>query len=68
MLEHPLVKGIIEWVERGQGVRLLFSRRFDRHIGKAGVYTRKRGLDRETDRELLLKHVQGNQDEGQPVG
>ncbi len=66
-VEHLLEQGIIERVGRGRGVRLLLSQRFYRHIGKAGVYTRKRGLDRETNKELLLKHIQDNQDEGSPL-
>ncbi len=61
---HLLEKGIIERVGRGRGVRLLLSRQFYRHIGQAGVYTRKRGLDRETNKELLLKHIQDNRKEG----
>lgn len=48
---------------RGRGVRLLLSRQFYRHIGKTGVYTRKRGLDSETNKELLLKHIQDNRRE-----
>ena len=44
----------------GRGVRLMLSRQFYRYIGKAGTYTRKRGLDRETNKELLLKHIRGN--------
>jgi len=40
---------------------LLLSRRFYRHLGKAGVYTRKRGLDRETNKALLVKHIEDNQ-------
>ena len=67
-VEHLLEQGIIERVGRGRGVRLLLSRRFYRHIGKAGVYTRKRGLDRETNKQLLLKHIQDNQDEGSRLG
>ena len=66
-VEHLLEQGIIERVGRGRGVRLLLSQRFYQHIGKAGVYTRKRGLDRETNKELLLKHIQDNQDEGSPL-
>ncbi len=66
-VEHLLEQGIIERVGRGRGVRLLLSRQFYRHIGKAGVYTRKRGLDRETNRELLLKHIQDNRREGSPL-
>ena len=62
--KHLLEQGIIERVGRGRGVRLLLSRRFYRYIGKAGVYTRKRGLDRETNKELLLKHIQDNRNEG----
>ena len=66
-VEHLLEQGIIERVGRGRGVRLLLSRRFYRHIGKAGVYTRKRGLDRETNKELLLKHIQDTRREGSPL-
>ena len=61
---YLLEQGIIERVGRGRGVRRLLSRQFYRHIGKAGVYTRKRGLDRETNKELLLKHIQDNRKEG----
>jgi ATP-dependent DNA helicase RecG len=60
-LQHLLEQGVVERVGRGRGARLLLSRRFYRHIGKAGVYTRKRGLDRETNKALLLKHMQDNQ-------
>ena len=63
-VEHLLERGVIERVGRGRGVQLLLSRRFYRHIGKAGVYTRKRGLDRETNKELLLKHIKDNQRRG----
>ena len=66
-VEHLLERGIIERVGRGRGGRLLLSRRFYRHIGKAGVYTRKRGLDRETNKQLLLKHIQDNRHEGSPL-
>ena len=61
---HLLDLGIIERVGRGRGVRLLLSRQFYRHIGQAGVYTRRRGLDRETNKELLLRHIQDNRKEG----
>ena len=67
-VEHLLEQGIIERVGRGRGVRLLLSRRLYRHIGKAGVYTRKRGLDRETNKELLMKHIQDNRNEGSLLG
>ena len=63
-VNHLLEQGIIERVGRRRGVRLMLSRRFYRHIGKAGTYTRKRGLDRETNKELLLKHIRDNRKEG----
>lgn len=50
-------EGMVERVGRGRGTRLLLSRRFYRHLGRPGVYTRERGLDRETNKALLLKHI-----------
>ena len=66
-VDHLLEQGIIERVGRGRGVRLMLSRRFYRYIGKAGTYTRKRGLDRETNKALLLKHIRDNRKEGSPL-
>ena len=66
-VEHFLEQGIIERVGRGQGVRLLLSQKFYRHIGKAGLHAQAR-FDRETNRELLLKHIQDNQDDGNRLG
>src|SRR3972149_4086805 len=61
-IEHLLDQGVIERMGGGRGVRLLLPpRRFYRHLGKAGVYTRKRGLDRETNKALLVKHIEDNQ-------
>lgn len=55
----PLVEqGVLERVGRGRGVRYLLSRRFYRFLGRPGVYTRKRGLDRRMNKTLLLKHVE----------
>ena len=64
---HLLEQGIIERVGRGRGVRQLLSQRFYRRLGKAGVYTRKRGLDRETNKALLIRHLQESGDAGCPV-
>jgi ATP-dependent DNA helicase RecG len=35
--------------------------------GKSGVHTRLIGLDRETNKELLLKHIRANGDKGAPL-
>lgn len=66
-IEPLLEQGIIERTGRGRSARLLLSRRFYRQIGKAGIYTRKRGLDRQANKELLLKHIQDNRKEGSPL-
>ena len=36
------------------------SRRFHASIGKGGEYTRRKGLDRDTNKALLLKHITEN--------
>lgn len=60
-LPHLLDSGVIEKAGRGKYV---LSRRFYGFLGKKGVYTRKKGLDRETNKALLLKHIEDNQTEG----
>jgi ATP-dependent DNA helicase RecG len=45
-------------IERGAGRTSILSRRFYEFVGKAGVYTRKKGLDRETNLALLKKHIE----------
>lgn len=49
--------GVIERIGRGRGTRFLLARRFYVSTGQAGVYTRRRGLDREHNKALLLKHL-----------
>jgi ATP-dependent DNA helicase RecG len=63
-LPHLLDNGVLEKVGRGKGARYIISRQFYTFLGKKGVYTRKLGLDRETNKMLLLKHIQRNQQEG----
>jgi len=57
-------EGVLERVGRGRGARYILSRRFYRFIGKKGAYTRAVGLDRETNKHLLLKHIRDNRKEG----
>ena len=63
-LPYLAEQGVIEAVGRGRGARHILSRQFYSFLGKTGVYTRKRGLDRETNKALLLKHIQDSQPEG----
>jgi len=60
--------GALERVGRGRGVRYLLARRFYRTVGKPGSYTRRRGLDRDTNKALLLKHIKSRADQGCPLG
>ena len=60
-------EGIIESVGRGRGIRYFLSRRYYQFAGKRGVFTRKLGLDRETNRQLLLKHIRESGLDGAPL-
>jgi ATP-dependent DNA helicase RecG len=48
-------------LSRGRGTRYILSKRFYDFSGKKGSYTRKRGLDRETNKELILRHLKNHQ-------
>jgi ATP-dependent DNA helicase RecG len=53
-----LDEGVIERIGRGRGSRLILSRGLHSHMGKSGTYTRRKGLDRETNKALLVKHAE----------
>ncbi|MGH8042828.1 MAG: ATP-binding protein [Rudaea sp.] len=59
--------GVVERHGRGRGVSYLLSRGLYAALGKRGAYTRQRGLDHETNKELLLKHIRENDAEGSPL-
>ncbi len=61
-------QGVIERVGRGRGTRHLLSRRFYRFLGRGGAYTRRRGLDRETNKALLLRHIADSAPAGASLG
>jgi len=60
-LAQLLDQGVIERIGKG---KFVLSRQFYSFLGQRGVYTRKRGLDRETNKSLLLKHIEGNRTGG----
>lgn len=60
--------GVIEHVGAGRGTRYLLSKRFYDFLGRGSVYTRRRGLDRETNKELLLRHIERNLKKGSTRG
>lgn len=64
----PLIDhGVLERVGRGRGVRHLLSQRYFQSVGRAGDYTRRVGLDRETNKALLAKHIKGSKEAGAPL-
>lgn len=60
-IPHLLDLGVIEKAGRA---KYILSRKFYSFLGKKGVYTRKKGLDRETNKELLYKHICDNRKDG----
>jgi ATP-dependent DNA helicase RecG len=63
-LPHLLEQGVIERIGRGRGVRFILSRKFHSFLGQHGAYTRRKGLDRETNKALLMKHIEERRDTG----
>jgi len=59
--------GVVETIGRGRGTRYLLSRRFYAAMGQRGVYTRRRGLDREANKALLLQHLSDHAAVGCPM-
>src|SRR5690606_8097923 len=51
----------------GRGTRYLLAQRFYEFTDNRGVYTRRRGLDRDTNKALLLTHIERNADAGSPL-
>jgi hypothetical protein len=45
----------------------ILSRRFHAALGEPGGYTRRRGLDRETSKELLHRHLRDQANAGCPM-
>ena len=50
----------LPFLERGKGRTHILSRKFYEFVGKAGAYTRRKGLDREHNLALLKKHIDEN--------
>ena len=59
-----LSAGVVERTGRG---KVILSRRFYSFLGAPGEHTRKAGLDRETEKELLMKHLTAAGSHGAPM-
>ena len=65
---HRLTEvGVLESVGRGAGARYVLSRRYYQFAEATGTYTRRRGLDQETNKQLLLKHIHDSGSAGSPL-
>lgn len=56
--------GAVESIGRGRGTRYILAQGLYAALGSKGVYTRTKGLDRETNKALLLKHIHDNATSG----
>jgi len=52
--------GAVEAIGRGRGVKHILARGLYAALGGKGTYTRKKGLDRSTNKALLLQHIRDN--------
>ncbi len=52
--------GAVESIGRGRGTRYILASGLYAALGSKGTYTRRKGLDRDTNKALLLKHIQEN--------
>ncbi len=57
-LNRLVENGVVERVGRGRGVKYILSRKFAEFLGDPATYTRRRGLDRATNKELLVRHIE----------
>ena len=62
-LRHLTEMGIVEHIGRNKYV---LARSLYNAVGKSGIHTRIVGLDRDTNKELLLKHIRNRNEEGTP--
>jgi len=60
--------GAVEVIGRGKGARYILSQTLYAALGQSGTHTRKVGLDRETNKALLLKHIKGHATDGAVMG
>lgn len=59
--------GAVEAIGRGRGARYILSAALYAALGNKGAHTRKKGLDRETNKALLMTHLVKQGAEGAPL-
>lgn len=66
-LPDLIAAGAVESMGRGRGTRYILSEALYASLGTKGAHTRQRGLDRETNKALLLKHLGRDTVHGAPL-
>ncbi len=66
-LTNLVAAGAVESIGRGRGTRYILSEALYASLGAKGTYTRQRGLDRETNKALLLTHLIKQGEQGAPI-
>jgi Predicted transcriptional regulator containing an HTH domain and an uncharacterized domain shared with the mammalian protein Schlafen len=56
-LKRLVDEGLVERSNKKAAGEYVLSRRIYAAVSEEGVYTRKKGLDRQTNKELLVKHI-----------
>ena len=59
--------GLLERFGRGRGRRFVLARRFYTFLGEKGTHTRATGLDRDTNKALILAHLRKHKKVGAPL-
>ena len=59
--------GAVEVLGRGKGARYILSAALYAALGAKGTHTRKKGLDHETNKALLLRHLKEQGNSGAPL-
>jgi len=59
--------GAVEATGHGKSARYMLSKALYAALGAKGTHTRKKGLDHETNKALLLKHVSNQGQDGAPL-
>jgi len=62
-----IAAGAIESIGRGKNTRYILSEALYASLGAKGTHTRQRGLDRETNKALLIKHLSKQGGTGAPL-
>lgn len=56
-VRHLIQLGLVERIGKGRANKLILSRGMYKALGEPGTYTRYAGLDKETNKQLIMKHI-----------